>query len=114
MLTPTPTRPAFAGLLLLSVLLAPPLAAQPGGSATLSGTVSNLATGNLLEGARVELASAGLSALTDNTGRYVLTSVPAGTLEVVVTYTGTTIAPGPDGWVWFTLAFNVLQTVAIS
>lgn len=33
---------------------------------------------------------------------------------VVVTYTGTTIAPGPDGWVWFTLAFNVLQTVAIS
>lgn len=36
------------------------------------------------------------------------------TVQAVVTYTGTTEAPGPDGWVWFTLSFNVLQTVAIS
>jgi hypothetical protein len=85
---PAPPRPAFAGLLLLAVLLAPPLAAQPAGTSTLSGTVSNLVTGNLLEGARVELPAAGLSALTDNTGRYVLPSVPAGSHEVVVTYTG--------------------------
>ena len=86
---PTSARPAPAGLLLLLLCLVPRLAAQsPAGTATLSGTVSNLATGNLLEGARVELAAAGLSALTDNTGRYVLTSVPVGTLEVVVTYTG--------------------------
>ena len=89
MLTPTPPPARFcAGLLLLAVLLASSLAAQPAGTATLSGTVSNLATGNLLEGARVELAAAGLSALTDNTGRYVLPSVPAGNHEVVVTYTG--------------------------
>lgn len=33
---------------------------------------------------------------------------------VVVSYTGTTEAGGPDGWIWFTLTFNVLQTVAIS
>ena len=55
---------------------------------TLSGFVSNTATGNLLEGARVELPQLGLSALTDLTGRYVLTGVPAGTHEVVALYTG--------------------------
>ena len=58
------------------------------GSATLTGTVSNTATGNLLEGARVEVPQLGLSALTDNTGRYVLSGLPAGTHEIVVTYTG--------------------------
>lgn len=35
-------------------------------------------------------------------------------VAVVVTYTGDTQAPGPDGWVWFTISLNVLQTVAIS
>jgi iron complex outermembrane receptor protein len=97
----SPLRPVFAGLLLLAVCLAPRLPAQPAGSATLSGTVSNLATGNLLEGARVEVPQSGLVALTDNTGRYVLGAVPAGTLEIVVTYTGldaaraqVTVAPG--------------------
>ena len=58
------------------------------GSATLTGTVSNTATGNLLEGARVEVPQLGLSALTDNTGRYVLSGLPAGAHEIVVTYTG--------------------------
>lgn len=66
--------------LLLSVLNAP--------AATLSGNVSNVATGNLLEGARVAVPALGLSALSDNTGRYVLPSLPAGTHEVVVTYVG--------------------------
>ena len=33
---------------------------------------------------------------------------------VVVSYTGTTESGGADGWIWFTLTFNVLQTVAIS
>jgi iron complex outermembrane receptor protein len=54
----------------------------------LSGTVSNAATRNLLEGAKVDIPQAGLSALTDNTGRYVLTGVPAGSHEVVVSYIG--------------------------
>ena len=56
--------------------------------ATLSGTVSNTATGNLLTGAKVEIPALGLSTLADNTGRYVLAGVPAGTHEVVVSYTG--------------------------
>ena len=55
---------------------------------TLSGNVSNLATGNLLQGARVEIPALGLSALADETGRYVLPAVPAGSHEVVVTYLG--------------------------
>jgi iron complex outermembrane receptor protein len=55
---------------------------------TLIGTVSNSATGNLLEGAKVELPQLQLVALVDNTGRYVLAGVPAGTHEMVVSYIG--------------------------
>lgn len=61
-------------------------AADSGG--TLTGNVSNAGTGNLLEGARVEIPALGLSALTDNTGRYVFSGVPAGSHEVVATYLG--------------------------
>ncbi len=56
--------------------------------ATLSGTVSNSSTGNLLEGALVKLPSIGLTALTDNTGRFVLTGLPPGTHQLVATYIG--------------------------
>ncbi len=56
-------------------------------SATLTGTVNNAATNNLLEGARVEVPPLGLAALTDHTGRYVL-ALPPGTHEVVVSYIG--------------------------
>ena len=61
-------------------------AADP--TATLTGTVSNVATGNLLEGARVEIPTLGLSVLTDNTGLYVLPALPAGAHEVVASYLG--------------------------
>ncbi len=57
-------------------------------AASISGFVSNLSTGDLLEGARVAIPALGLEALTDNTGRYAFASVPAGPLEIVVTYTG--------------------------
>ncbi len=62
--------------------------AQPPASGVITGSISNTATGNLLEGARVELPQLGLSALTDNTGRFVLSGIPAGTHEVVATYLG--------------------------
>jgi hypothetical protein len=71
-------------LILITPQLAQAAAAEPG---SVSGTVSNLATGNLLEGAKVEIPSLGLLALADNTGRYVL-SAPPGTHEVVASYTG--------------------------
>jgi iron complex outermembrane recepter protein len=54
----------------------------------ITGAVSNTATGNMLEGARVEIPSLGVSTLTDGTGRYVFSNVPTGTHEVVVSYLG--------------------------
>ncbi len=63
-----------------------PAAGQSAG--TITGSISNSATRNLLEGAKVEVPALGLAALTDNTGRYVLAGVPAGTHEVVISYIG--------------------------
>ncbi|MDP3069492.1 MAG: TonB-dependent receptor [Opitutaceae bacterium] len=57
-------------------------------TATLTGTVSNVATGNLLEGARVTIPSLGLTALTDPTGTYAITALPAGSHEILVSYIG--------------------------
>ncbi|MBI5768945.1 MAG: TonB-dependent receptor [Verrucomicrobia bacterium] len=62
------------------------VAADAGG--TIAGAVSNVETGNLLEGARVQIAALGLSVLTDETGRYELGGVPPGTHEVVASYLG--------------------------
>jgi TonB-dependent receptor len=76
-------------LLALAVLacLAPSVAAAP--AATLvTGTVSNAATGDLLEGVRVSLPRLERTAFTDNTGRYVFDNVPAGTHAILVSYTG--------------------------
>ena len=53
----------------------------------ITGTVTNKTTGNGLIGAKVEVPKLGLSALVDNTGRFLL-NLPAGTHELVVTYTG--------------------------
>ncbi len=55
---------------------------------SITGNVSNAATGNMLEGARVTVPQLGLSAFTDNTGRFILTNVPVGTHEIVVNYIG--------------------------
>jgi iron complex outermembrane receptor protein len=90
-----PLPAVFRGMLVL--MLSPFAVAQVAdrsatvaGASTgvLTGTVSNTATRNLLEGARIELPSLGLAALTDNTGRFVLTGVPPGTHEVVASYIG--------------------------
>lgn len=68
----------FALLTGLAYAFASPLAhAADAGSVT--GSVSNTATGNLLEGARITVPALGLNALTDNSGRFVLADVPAGT-----------------------------------
>ena len=65
-----------------------PAAASSQQTGTITGTVSNTATRNLLEGAKVEATALGLRTLTDNTGRFVLTGVPSGTHEIVVSYIG--------------------------
>ncbi len=85
--SPQPMNTTFSRLVLaVAFLLASLAAAEP--TAALSGNVSNSATGNLLEGARVALPQLGLTALTDETGRYVFSAVPSGSHEIVVTYLG--------------------------
>src|SRR5688500_14804093 len=78
--------PALLGPTLLSAAETP-ATVRSTDTGTLTGTVSNAATSNSLEGARVELPKLGLSTLTDNTGRFVL-AVPVGVHEVVVSYIG--------------------------
>jgi iron complex outermembrane receptor protein len=72
-------------LTLFAVVLAP---AADSSTGTVTGNVSNAGTGNLLEGARVEIPALGLSALTDSTGRFVFEDVPVGTHELVTSYLG--------------------------
>jgi TonB-dependent receptor len=79
-------RPFLIALLTLAA--AAPARAADAGTATLTGTVSNAATRNLLQGARVEIPALQLSTLVDETGRYSLGGVPAGTHELVVSYIG--------------------------
>ena len=57
-------------------------------TASITGQVSNAATGNMLEGASVGIPTLGLAALTDVTGRFLLAGVPPGSHEVVVAYIG--------------------------
>jgi TonB-dependent receptor len=83
--------PLSAGALItgLSAQTAPASAqAQPAAAGAVSGTISNAATRNLLEGARIEVPALGRSVLTDNTGRFVLTGLRTGELELVVSYLG--------------------------
>src|SRR5688500_11629406 len=58
------------------------------GTGVISGNVSNRATGNMLEGARIHLPALGRTVFTDNTGTFVLTNLPPGTHEMVVSYIG--------------------------
>ncbi|WP_414660349.1 TonB-dependent receptor [Horticoccus sp. 23ND18S-11] len=78
--------PALAAAWALVLLAAPPAVAAEVGVVT--GAVSNTATGNLLEGARVAVPQLGLTTLTDDTGRFVLANVPVGSHELVVSYIG--------------------------
>jgi len=64
-------------------------AVTPGtGTAVITGTVANSATGNMLAGARVEIPALRVEILTDGSGGYSLSGLPAGSHEVFVYYTG--------------------------
>ncbi|MBL9209375.1 MAG: TonB-dependent receptor [Opitutaceae bacterium] len=54
----------------------------------VTGIVTNKTTGNGLIGARVEIPTLNRAALVDDTGRFILNGIPAGSHEVVVTYSG--------------------------
>ncbi|PAW65787.1 MAG: hypothetical protein B9S34_09935 [Opitutia bacterium Tous-C1TDCM] len=91
---PAPKRIVQAALLALaaaSSLVIPGHSvaiAAAAANGVISGNVTNKTTGNGLIGAKVEIPTLNLSALVDNTGRYILRGVPAGSHELVVTYTG--------------------------
>ncbi len=72
----------------LAPLTSSAVAAERTGNGVVSGNVTNKTTGNGLIGAKVEIPSLGRVALVDQTGRFVLNEVPAGTHEVVVSYAG--------------------------
>ena len=90
---PATVRTYYTRLLALAATLAclagiSPAVHAAAADGIISGNVSNAATGNLLPGAQVDVPQLGLTTFTDATGRFVLNNVPAGTHEVVVSYTG--------------------------
>ncbi len=54
----------------------------------ISGQVLNAGTGNYLNNARVTVAGTTIEAFTDASGRYLLADVPAGDVQLVVSYAG--------------------------
>jgi iron complex outermembrane receptor protein len=81
--------PAFTLWLAAAIGLSGPSAVSAADAGvTITGTVSNASTGDFLEGARIEVPALGQSTLTDNTGRYILSGLPAGMLVVSTFYTG--------------------------
>src|SRR4051812_30417572 len=80
----TPIHPVHAAAGNPATLEAPSARAQE----TLSGRVTNAATGKTLEGARVELQGSGRSVVTDDEGEYRFPGVAAGAVMLSVSYTG--------------------------
>ncbi len=72
--------------MLLFSLLSPAVFAQ----AVVTGTVTNAATGGVLEGARIVLQGTGREITTDALGGYRFENVPAGSAVIAVSYTGLT------------------------
>ena len=69
---------------------------------SLTGTVTNSATGRVLEGARVSVKGTNVQAVTDRSGSYTLENLAAGPVVIDVYYSGldtatanTTVQPGP-------------------
>lgn len=84
------TRTAFSQwALIFALLMCFKLAAQSAfAQETLTGLVTNAATGRTLEGARVVLQGTGRETTTDRTGSYRFENVAPGSVTVSVTYTG--------------------------
>ncbi len=78
----------LAGTLLAGLLSVSPLLAQPAATGSVTGAVTNVATGRQLAGASVTVTRGGRSTLTDVDGRFMLRQLPAGPNEVTVSYVG--------------------------
>ena len=81
-----PTLYCFFGFACALLAAARPAVAADTG--IVSGSVSNAATHNLLEGASVTLPGLRLSTLTDSAGQFTLPGVPVGSHEVSISYIG--------------------------
>ena len=90
-----PSRFAFVRLLLhatcLSVgllLAAASSRAQSGGTGSLSGSVSSVSTKNALQGALVTVPTLNRTEFTDSSGAFLFAGLPAGPVELVISYSG--------------------------
>ncbi len=73
---------------LLAALAVSAAQAQSSSTGSISGTVTSASTRNALQGATVSIPSLNLVEFTDGAGRFVLRGVPAGAVDVVVSYSG--------------------------
>src|SRR5262245_21711699 len=93
---PTKTLAWIGCRLALAVMLAqiPRAAETPAGSyvthgtGTIAGFVSSVKTGNMLQGAIVQIPALDRQLITDNSGRFTASGLPLGPLDIVVSYTG--------------------------
>lgn len=81
-------RLALAAASLMSV-------ASAAAESSLTGTVTNAATGRALQGARVSIEGAGREVLTDESGSFRLEGLPQGSVSLSVQYTGLDVARVP-------------------
>jgi hypothetical protein len=107
--------------LFICALLVAPLAAQTSLTGTVSGRVSDLATGKSLQGAVVKIGGVNAVVYTDAEGRFTLAAVPVGPHKVEVDYVGldpystaVTVAAGQTTGVNATLDSNVLKLSAFT
>ncbi|MDO8541840.1 MAG: TonB-dependent receptor [Opitutaceae bacterium] len=63
-------------------------AADAGGSGSVAGAVTSTSTRNALQGATVTIPRLNRTVLTDEAGRFLISDVPAGVTELVVSYAG--------------------------
>lgn len=98
-----------------TLLMAAPqgLAAQ---TAAVGGTVTDAQTGQPVSGAQVVVRGTSIGTLTNNDGRYVLTNVPAGRLEIRVEYIGyspqqqtITVAAGETATLDFEMGITAIE-----
>lgn len=78
----------FVAAIIVPLWLAAVLAAQPTAGTTLQGRVSNLATGEALEGARVTVAGTDVVTYTERGGLFTLSQLAGGAVTVKVSYPG--------------------------
>ena len=90
MSNPTPSRMRLVHAFLLSAVLAlfGSAATSAAAAGLIAGTVSSKTTGNALQGASVRLPGLNRATLTDGSGHFEFSDVPAGDVNVVASYSG--------------------------